>query len=114
MTTITDGPLSCLFAVILAPIAVSVGSSRLSLRETALCWSPLTDRVRGVAARALRRAKATECVDGVVVTHVNPTLLGWPVEQVEWLNRTRKRADARNEEARKCSANVPTGQTHSL
>ena len=45
MTTITDGPLSCLFAVILAPIAVSVGSSRLSLRETALCWSPLTDRV---------------------------------------------------------------------
>ena len=34
-----------LFAVIVAPIEVSVGSSRLSLRETALCWSPLTDRV---------------------------------------------------------------------
>ena len=48
------------------------------------------------------------------MTHVNPTLLGWPVEQVEWLNRTRKRADTRNEEARKCSANVPTGQSHSL
>jgi hypothetical protein len=69
---------------------------------------------RRVAARALRRAKATECVNGVDIRHVDPTLLGWPVEQVEWVNRTRKRADTRNEEARKYSANVPTGQSYSL
>ena len=69
---------------------------------------------RRVAARALRRAKATECVNGVGIRHVDPTLLGWPVEQVEWVNRTRKRADTRNEEARKYSANVPTGQSYSL
>ena len=53
---------------------------------------------RKAAIRAVRRGKVTECIDGYLVTHEGPTILGEPIEQLEWLGRVRNPVWATDEE----------------